>query len=77
MEFLGVVLIFQKLAPTLILKVSNSRVQSCFHCFVPLDAKSSSFQGHRVWFFPSRSLNPAHFQRLPRHYTMYLFIYIN
>lgn len=54
MEFLGVVLIFQKLALMLILKVSNSRIQSYFHCFVPSDA-DKPFQGLK-YFSPSQTL---------------------
>lgn len=78
MEFLGVVLIFQKLALTLILKVSNSRIQSYFHCFVPSDAKTSIFKGIGFFLFVSpRSLNPTHFHKLATHYTMDLFVYIN
>lgn len=58
MEFLGVVLIFQKLALMLILKVSNSRIQSYFHCFVPSDA-DKLFQGPKYFFLPPRSLTTA------------------
>lgn len=74
MEFLGVVLIFQKLALMLILKVSNSRIQSYFHCFVPSDA-DKPFQGPK-YFFSLPDTLAHHFPQFSSPCTMYLFMHI-
>lgn len=74
MEFLGVVLIFQKLALMLILKVSNSRIQSYFHCFVPSDV--SSFSRAQSIFSPPQKFKHCTFLSSPVPAPCYLFMHI-